>query len=223
MTTIHHSSVETPEADEPPQLITPEVKCKISSHHAATTHGLEIRKTKFGKGVFAKKEYRCGEIILRFKGRLYSKQAYLSKVKPEKCYYMQIDDEIFLGPTSSADNFVNHCCEPNAGLKKDKLKCFLVATQTIHIGQEITFDYSTSMAEDHWEMDCACGAPSCRGRIRDFKYLPRALQYKYIELGIAPDFVMRSAGLFDPHDLFHANPVNPTNEMELVPFHIAPA
>lgn len=165
---------------------------------------LEVRPTRFGKGVFAKKEFKIGEKILQFRGRIYSRRDYLSKVNPEKCHYMQIGTDVFLGPTTSPDNFVNHCCEPNAGIKIHKGKAFLVAIKTIAIEQEITFDYSTSMAEDHWEMDCACGVPSCRSRVRDFKYLPLALQQHYIELGIVPDFVIRSAGLANPYDLFHA-------------------
>jgi len=165
---------------------------------------LEVRPTRFGKGVFAKKEFKPGEKILQFKGRIYSKTEYLSKMKPEKCHYMQIGTETFLGPTTSADNFVNHCCEPNAGIKIHNGKAFLIAINKIQPEDEISFDYSTSMAEDHWEMDCACGAPSCRSRVRDFKTLPLKLQQKYIELGVAPDFVIRSSGMANPHDLFHS-------------------
>lgn len=165
---------------------------------------LEVRPTRFGKGVFARKEFQPGEKILQFKGRIYTKTEYLSKVNPEKCHYMQIGEETFLGPTTSPDNFVNHCCEPNAGLKVHNGKAFLVAINKITSDQEITFDYSTSMAEDHWEMDCACGVPSCRSRVRDFKYIPKEVQVKYLQLGIVPDFVIRSAGMRNPYDLFNS-------------------
>lgn len=166
---------------------------------------LEVRPTRFGKGVFARKHFRAGEKILQFRGRLYTRREYLGKVNPEKCHYMQIGEDLFLGPTTSPDNFVNHCCEPNAGLKVENGKAFLIAVAEIKTENEITFDYSTSMAEDHWEMDCACGAASCRARVRDFKYLSRMLQQKYVDLGIVPDFVMRSASLENPNDLFHSS------------------
>jgi hypothetical protein len=164
---------------------------------------LEVRPTRFGKGVFARREFTAGSRILQFRGRIYSRAEYLSKVNPVKCHYMQIGDNAFLGPTTTPDNFVNHCCEPNAGLVIENGKAWLVAITTIRPEDEITFDYSTSMAEDHWEMDCACGAASCRGRVRDFKHLLPALQQKYVTLGIVPDFVIRSAGLENPNDLFH--------------------
>ncbi len=173
---------------------------------------LEVRPTRFGKGVFAKKEFKPGEKILQFRGRIYTRKEYLSKVNPEKCHYMQIGEDMFLGPTTSPDNFVNHCCEPNAALKIHKGKAFLVAVNTIAVEQEITFDYSTSMAEEHWEMDCACGVPSCRSRVRDFKYIPAPLQQKYIQLGMVPDFVIRSAGMANPYDLFHTVEMQHRNE-----------
>ncbi len=175
---------------------------------------LEVRPTRFGKGVFARKAFRAGEKILQFRGRIYTRREYLGKVNPEKCHYMQIGEDSFLGPSTSPDNFVNHCCEPNAGLKVENGKAFLIAVASIAAGHEITFDYSTSMAEDHWEMDCACGAPTCRSRVRDFKYLPRDLQQRYIDLGIAPDFVIRSAGLEDTHDLFHVMQISSVNHAQ---------
>lgn len=182
---------------------------EVQQRHMTAESPLEVRPTRFGKGVFARKEIKAGERILQFRGRIYSRKEYLSKVNPVKCHYMQIGDDAFLGPTTTPDNFVNHCCEPNAGLKIENGKAFLLAIRSIHPEEEITFDYSTSMAEDHWEMDCACGAPSCRSRVRDFKYLARPLQLQYINLGIVPDFVIRSAGLSNPNDLFHI----PVHEM----------
>ncbi|HMY11128.1 MAG TPA: SET domain-containing protein [Turneriella sp.] len=170
---------------------------------------LEVRPTRFGKGVFARREFAAGTRILQFRGRVYTRAEYLSKVNPVKCHYMQIGDNAFLGPTTTPDNFVNHCCEPNAGIVIENGKAWLVAIQIIRPEDEITFDYSTSMAEDHWEMDCACGAASCRGRVRDFKHLQSPLQQKYIALGIVPDFVIRSAGLENPNDLFHTADTRP--------------
>jgi uncharacterized protein len=180
---------------------------------------LEVRPTRFGKGVFARREFRKGEKILQFRGRIYAKKDYLSKVKPEKCHYMQIDSEVYLGPTTTADNFVNHCCEPNAALNITKGKAYLIALANIPPEAEITFDYSTSMAEDHWEMDCACGVKSCRGRVRDFKYLPRDLQEKYMLLGAVPDFVLRSLSAHDPYSLFGNNALIPAMQQSAGEIH----
>ena len=69
----------------------------------------------------------------------------------------------------------------------------LFAVKDIETGQEITWDYSTTLDEDEWELDCACESAACRGRIRDFKHLPKNLQQKYISLGIVPDYVRNGA------------------------------
>ena len=68
----------------------------------------------------------------------------------------------------------------------------LVAIMDIHEGEEITWDYSTTMNEDDWEMDCVCGSKNCRGRIRDFKYLPENVQQKYINLRIVPKYILEN-------------------------------
>lgn len=63
-------------------------------------------------------------------------------------------------------------------------------------GSEVTFDYSASMAEDGWEMDCACGSAICRGRVRDFKHLPPERRDFYIARGVVGPFCVES--LFTP-------------------------
>jgi len=62
-------------------------------------------------------------------------------------------------------------------------------------GQEITWDYSTTMDEDDWELDCVCANALCRGKVRDFKYLPNELKSKYTHLGIVPDYNLKYAPL----------------------------
>lgn len=89
--------------------------------------------------------------------------------------------------------YVNHSCDPNAGVRD----CTeLVALKPVEAGSEVTFDYSTSMAEDGWEMDCACGSAICRGRVRDFKHLPPVRRDFYIARGVVGPFCVES--LFTP-------------------------
>ena len=44
------------------------------------------------------------------------------------------------------------------------------------------------MNEDNWEMNCKCGSKNCRKIIKNFKYLPKKIQQKYIKLKIVPDY-----------------------------------
>jgi hypothetical protein len=66
----------------------------------------------------------------------------------------------------------------------------LVALRDIEAGEEVTWDYSTTMFEDDWEIECLCGAYNCRGRIREFRYLPDDIKRKYISFGIVPEYNM---------------------------------
>jgi len=96
-----------------------------------------------------------------------------------------------MGPSGEVDDFFNHSCDPNAGLKITVTKAVLIAIKDISPGQEITWDYSTTMDEDDWEINCNCGSNNCRGKIRDFKYLPPEIQQKYLTLDIVPEYIVR--------------------------------
>lgn len=142
-----------------------------------------------GKGVFAARKLLKGERIMGF----YSKRKVVThKESPSphlNDYYVQVDKDIYLGPSGEAGEFVNHSCDPNAGLIfNPEREITLAAIKDIEKGEEITWDYSTTMDEDCWEMDCNCGSEKCRKRIRDFKYLPQEIKERYAKLGIVPDY-----------------------------------
>ncbi len=82
--------------------------------------------------------------------------------------------------------FANHSCDPNAGVVDSRR---LVALRDIAPGQEIRFDYSTTMDENFWTMRCRCGVPGCRGTIGDFQALPPEVRRRYLDLGVVPRFI----------------------------------
>ncbi len=153
---------------------------------------LEIEKTENGKAVFALRDFRSGEFIIEFRGKPYTREQYIRKLNPKNNHFLQIDENLYLGPTRTADNYINHSCNPNSGMKIQNNHVLLYAIKPIKKGDEITFDYSTSMDENYWEMDCRCGSRNCRKRIRDFKHLPAEVKSRYIKLGIVPDFILRN-------------------------------
>lgn len=74
---------------------------------------------------------------------------------------------------------LNHSCEPNVidfGLD------FGIAVRTILPGQQITIDYSTFYADDHWEFQCKCGTKNCRNRIYPNRELTLELQISNQEI-----------------------------------------
>lgn len=142
---------------------------------------LTIKETAKGKGVFASETIYKDEYILTFSGPIRER-----KDMTDYEMWIQIGKDTWMGPSGGPDDFVNHSCEPNAGLVKINHEFHLIAIKTIKKDEEITFDYSTSMFNEPTAMKCTCGAASCRGVVRNFLDLPLHLQKRYIKLNVVP-------------------------------------
>jgi SET domain-containing protein len=160
---------------------------------------LTVKKCNNGLGLFAKKNFKRGEIILEFIGKIVHRSE-IDKVKNEKTkkliddYSIQIDKDIFLLGTGQDkkiyDDFINHSCDPNAYVFINGNKVLLIALKNIKKNEEITYDYSTTMYNDSWSIKCHCGSKKCRGYIKEFKYLPSKIKMKYYHLGILPSYIV---------------------------------
>lgn len=153
---------------------------------------LRLGRSSVGKSVFANKNFKKGEKIIEFKGKLFTSEQVPTPYNEVEDHYVQIDKDLYMGPSGGLDDFFNHSCNPNSGLKVRSKRVILIAIKDIKKGEEITWDYSTTMMDDvdNWEMDCMCKSKNCRKRIRDFKYLPKKIQQKYIKLGIVPRYIL---------------------------------
>jgi SET domain-containing protein len=152
---------------------------------------LVIRETEKGQAVFAGRDIKAGESVCEFTGPLVTMAEYLELHDPGNNHYVQIDDDLFMGPSGGADDLINHSCNPNGGLVYRDGTVKFVAIRDIRAGEELSFDYSTTMNEDCWEMECLCGDPACRITVRDFKYLPDDLQNRYLSLGVVMPYIAR--------------------------------
>ncbi len=144
-----------------------------------------VGESKHGKGIFAKRDIKKLEHILTFSGKIISFQE--ARNPSIERYVIQIGKDKYLAFHGEADDFINHSCDPNAGLK-DNVN--LIAIKNIGVNEEIVFDYSTCMDEDCSTMKFNCGSKNCRGIIKDFKYLPFEVRGKYVELGIVPEWII---------------------------------
>jgi SET domain-containing protein len=145
---------------------------------------LSIRVGLHGRGVFADEAIHQGQKIMDFTGPFLRQ----SQTTPET-YALQIEPDLYIGASGGFDDYVNHSCQPNAGMLIEGRQVRLVAILPIAAGEEIFFDYSTTMDEDDWEMTCRCGSPGCRKIVRDGKHLPPEGWDRYLELGILPYYV----------------------------------
>ncbi|RJQ14879.1 SET domain-containing protein [Candidatus Parcubacteria bacterium] len=146
---------------------------------------LVVKKNKKGYGVYAGRMYKKGEVICVMHGK---------KKTPHTLHYhgasfreAQINP-LQIGPKTYLElrapyRYFNHSCQPNAGVQ-DSSKLF--ALKPIKKGEEVTFDYSTTIDESFF---CKCGSKRCRGVIADFFALPLKLQKFYIRQKAVPAFI----------------------------------
>ncbi|MEK7167689.1 MAG: SET domain-containing protein, partial [Patescibacteria group bacterium] len=78
---------------------------------------LFLGKSKLGKAVFANKNFKRGEGIIEFKGPLIKRNELPEITTQEDDRYIQIGKDEYLGPSGDFDDFVNHSCDPNSGIK----------------------------------------------------------------------------------------------------------
>lgn len=122
-----------------------------------------------GKGVFAKSAIEAGESIITFSGPLLKR----AQVR-DGDYHLQIGEDLYLGASGDADDYVNHSCAPNAGFSNGLV---LVARRAVAPNEEITWDYSSAIDEEDFPgFHCCCGAPACRGTVRSFRHLDAVTQ-----------------------------------------------
>ncbi len=138
-----------------------------------------------GLGVFANRDLAPGEVILEVAGPIID-FAETKRRGPRECMAIQIGYDRYID-TQAPGVFVNHSCNPNAGITQD---LYLVALRPIVKDEEIRFDYSTTMEEHSFTMHCLCGALDCRHVVRDFSTLPQDVQHEYIRQGVVMSFIV---------------------------------
>ena len=139
-----------------------------------------------GKGIHARRSLEAGESILEFSGPILTHRQVIA-LGEAQAFAVQIGPDRYID-TEPLGRFANHSCAPNAGVVKDRV---LIALRPIAAGEEVRFDYSTTMSENYWTLACRCQESKCRGVIRDFHLIPAALQEQYIERGIVQAFIVQ--------------------------------
>ena len=101
----------------------------------------------------------------------------------------QVGRDAFKLPTGSPEDFTNHSCDPNTGIRLTRKGVIVIALRDIAPHEEITYDYSTYLDNPYESMQCLCGAANCRGMIGNFSTLPAELRQHYQALGVVGNFV----------------------------------
>lgn len=144
-----------------------------------------VGRSAIGRGVIAGRYFEPGEPILTLTGLVIAGPEALA-LGPDRAYALQVGPSEFLH-LAAPGRYLNHSCDPNAGIPEDRV---LIALRAIVPGEEIRFDYSTAMRDDHWTMECRCGEYLCRRVVLDFHHLPPITQNRYLQLGIVQRFIV---------------------------------
>ncbi len=138
---------------------------------------LQARPKTNGHGIFAKEPLMKDEVLAVFGGVIYTWDAFMALPERERSLSLQVEENLFLAPEKIGDgDYVNHSCDPNAGLSG---QIALVALRNIQPGEEVCFDYAMSDTTPYDEFDCECGAANCRGRVSGNDWRIPALQERY--------------------------------------------
>ena len=121
-----------------------------------------------GKGTFASAFLESDTLILEYTGELIARKTAVERDNPDapdySCYILQVNDDLFIDArlVEHPAKYINHSCEPNCILSRDKTRAFIRTLRTIHPGEELTYDYEYDASEN---VRCLCEARTCRGRI----------------------------------------------------------
>ena len=148
---------------------------------------LDVKETAHGRGVFAGEPIPAGAWIATFTGPFLR----YDQTNAET-YALQIGPDLYIGGSGGVDDLFNHSCDPNAWVRIDGTSAQLQALRPIPPGEQICFDYSTTLDEDDFTMRCQCGSTRCRGLIGDGRDLPPSVWDRYVTMGILPGYVKDS-------------------------------
>jgi SET domain-containing protein len=114
-----------------------------------------IKKSKIsGKGVFALRDFKKGEIVLKWNPKPINKLEIESLSARGKTYIVYSGKKYFI--MQSPERYVNHSCEANTTVKNNSD----VAVRNIRKGEEITSDYIKTQGGSNFK--CKCGSKKCR-------------------------------------------------------------
>lgn len=138
---------------------------------------IEVRDTPTkGKGLFLKQNVVKNTMLASFDADIYYAKRASELPLPVRDRGIQCGEYFYRD--SHLIQFINHSCEPNAGIHG---LFDIVAMTDLPAGTEISFDYSMSEDSD-WELPegaCRCGGISCRGKVGPYKDLPLEKKIQY--------------------------------------------
>lgn len=113
-----------------------------------------VKKSEIiGKGVFAARNFKKDEVVLRWKPKQLSKTQ-LNKLSDKEKHYVLEDKDIYY-LMQKPERYINHSCNPNTIVHNLSDK----ALREIKKGEEITSDYGNY---PYLNFMCKCNSINCK-------------------------------------------------------------
>lgn len=137
---------------------------------------IQVRRSGVhGKGVFALKPLKKGEVVIEYKGEVIDWQEALRRhphdpKDPDHTFYFHIDEKNVIDAKygGNAARWINHACAPNCEADEVDGRIFIKTLRSIKPGEELFYDYGLIIDEKYTpklkkQFACHCGSPKCRG------------------------------------------------------------
>ena len=144
--------------------------------------------------MYAAVSFAEGDRLLEFTGRRFRSDQIPSLMRCRTDRFVQVTPDHYMGPSGQLDDLVNHSCMPNAGLRFTEEGVFLVAVRAIAPGEEVTWDYSTTLLDSDWRMICQCRSEGCRRVIGNFDTLSPERQSWFRARGLVAPYLRERVG-----------------------------
>jgi hypothetical protein len=127
-----------------------------------------IRSSIDGYGVIATRPFAEGELLADVDG-----VAWRDGDAVDDRYSLWIEEGLYFDMVDQT-RWINHSCDPNAGLETGvrpdgAVWARIIALRPIAVDEELAYDYAFPA---HLAEPCRCGSPRCRGMIIDEDALP---------------------------------------------------
>ncbi|MFY2822960.1 SET domain-containing protein [Ruegeria sp. MALMAid1280] len=144
------------------------------------------------RGSFATSDIPEGQFIRRMSGEVLNFEEVNRRILSDQLSPddpLQIDNDLYID-LDAQSLAINHSCSPNTGIRGQNE---LIAIRDIRAGEEVTFDYSTTVSSDvaaeDWSMACQCQSENCRQTIGNVLTVPEELLERYMRLNMLPQYI----------------------------------
>jgi SET domain-containing protein len=135
-----------------------------------------------------------GTLLVVYGGSILSRAQLEERPELRRVALQVAEDGFLVSDREGPGDWVNHSCDPNAGLCG---QIALVGLRPIAAGEEICFGYAMSDGWAYDEFDCVCGSALCRRRVTGDDWRTPDLQERY-RGHFSPHLEARIRALYEP-------------------------